>query len=117
MRSALRFEPLLPPLPPLYQAPDSHNDEVCLSFSTSLVPEKVTHNFSVEFVWNPTSFKRMQLAMRAFAVDETCVSGYIYHRLLGHDLEPQTLKVTLPKRFEAGAIYWKPSPSVSVLSF
>ena len=37
--------------------------------------------------------------MKTFAVDEKSVSGYIYHRLLGHDLEPQLLKVTLPKRY------------------
>ena len=43
----------------------------------------------------------MQNAMKTFAVDETSVSGYIYHRLLGHDLEQQTIKCTLPKRFSA----------------
>jgi regulator of nonsense transcripts 1 len=40
----------------------------------------------------------MQNAMKAFAVDETSVSGYMYHRLLGHELEPQVIKVTMPKR-------------------
>lgn len=44
---------------------------------------------------------RMQAAMKTFAVDETSVSGYIYHRLLGHDVEPQTIRVNLPKRFSA----------------
>lgn len=39
--------------------------------------------------------------MKNFAVDETSVSGYIYHRLLGHELEPQTLKCVLPKNFSA----------------
>jgi hypothetical protein len=28
-------------------------------------------------------------------------AGYIYHRLLGHELEPQTLKCVLPKNFSA----------------
>lgn len=36
--------------------------------------------------------------MKTFAVDETSVSGYMYHRLLGHDLEAQVIKVALPKR-------------------
>ena len=43
----------------------------------------------------------MQRAMKMFAVDETSVSGYLYHRLLGHDVEQQTLRVHMPKRFSA----------------
>ena len=43
----------------------------------------------------------MQNAMKKFALDETSVSGYIYHRLLGHEVEPQALRVQLPKRFSA----------------
>lgn len=42
---------------------------------------------------------RMQAAMKTFAVDETSVSGYIYHKLLGHDVEEQNVKCTLPKRY------------------
>jgi regulator of nonsense transcripts 1 len=33
--------------------------------------------FAVDFVWKSTSFDRMQLAMKTFAVDEKSVSGYI----------------------------------------
>ena len=43
----------------------------------------------------------MQRAMKMFAVDETSVSGYLYHRLLGHEVEQQTLRVHMPKRFSA----------------
>ena len=39
--------------------------------------------------------------MKTFAVDEASVSAYIYHRLLGHETDEQTLKTTLPKRFSA----------------
>ena len=39
--------------------------------------------------------------MKMFAVDETSVSGYLYHRLLGHEVEQQTLRVHMPKRFSA----------------
>lgn len=39
------------------------------------VPIDVNHNFSVDFVWKSTSFDRMQVAMKTFAVDETSVSG------------------------------------------
>ena len=61
----------------------------------------------------------MQLAMKTFAVDEKSVSAYIvrytgmhlvnfgltnflqYHKLLGHEVEPQSLKTQMPKRFSA----------------
>jgi regulator of nonsense transcripts 1 len=83
------------------------------------VPTEVTHNFIVDFVWKSTSFDRMQLAMKTFAVDEKSVSAYIvscvgmlivncgltdspqYHKLLGHEVEPQSLKTQMPKRFSA----------------
>lgn len=37
----------------------------------------ITHNYTADFVWKSTSFDRMQLAMKTFAVDEKSVSGYI----------------------------------------
>lgn len=43
----------------------------------------------------------MQSALKTFAVDETSVSGYIYHKLLGHEVEDVTIKCQLPKRFTA----------------
>lgn len=64
-------------------------------------PVDINHNFSIDFVWKSTSFDRMQLAMKTFAVDESSVSGYIYHRLLGHEIESQILKTQMPKRFSA----------------
>ena len=43
----------------------------------------------------------MQSALKTFAVDDSSVWGYIYHKLLGHDVEDIVLKCTLPKRFSA----------------
>jgi len=43
----------------------------------------------------------MQAALKTFAVDETSVWGYIYHKLLGHEVEDVVIKCTLPKRFSA----------------
>lgn len=34
----------------------------------------------MEYVWKSTTFDRMQNALKLFAVDETSVSGYLYHR-------------------------------------
>ena len=78
------------------------NEEVAIELrSNQNAPVDMTHGFSVDFVWKSTSFDRMQASMKTFAVDDTSVSGYIYHKLLGHDVEAQTLKVTLPRRFSA----------------
>lgn len=54
------------------------SDEIGLELRrTEGVPSECTHNFSADFVWKSTSFDRMQLAMKTFAVDEKSVSGYI----------------------------------------
>ena len=54
------------------------SDEIALELRKSEgVPTEVTHNFIVDFVWKSTSFDRMQLAMKTFAVDEKSVSAYI----------------------------------------
>ncbi|KAJ3678718.1 hypothetical protein LUZ60_002521 [Juncus effusus] len=77
-------------------------EEVALELRASNgVPVDLTHGFTVDFVWKSTSFDRMQTAMKTFAVDETSVSGYIYHHLLGHEVEHQIVRNTLPRRFGA----------------
>ncbi|KFH72745.1 hypothetical protein MVEG_03034 [Podila verticillata NRRL 6337] len=82
--------------------PNNISDDVGLELRRSDdTPVDINHNFSIDFVWKSTSFDRMQLAMKTFAVDESSVSGYIYHRLLGHEIESQILKTQMPKRFSA----------------
>lgn len=82
--------------------PNNVSDEIGLELRrTDGVPTDCTQGFSVDFVWKATSFDRMQSAMKTFALDERCVSGYIYHKLLGHELEPQVLRTQMPKRFSA----------------
>lgn len=39
--------------------------------------------------------------MKTFAVDENSVSSFIYHRLLGHQIEDVAMRCQLPKRFSA----------------
>eukprot|EP00164_Ancoracysta_twista_P012521 GFYU01019681.1.p1 GENE.GFYU01019681.1~~GFYU01019681.1.p1 ORF type:complete len:1021 (+),score=253.32 GFYU01019681.1:29-3091(+) len=76
------------------------NEEVALELrSNNNVPIDVNHGFSVDFVWKSTSFDRMQNAMKTFAIDDTSVSGYIYHRILGHEVETQTIRAQLPRRY------------------
>ncbi|CAM9092624.1 unnamed protein product [Ascophyllum nodosum] len=75
--------------------------EVSLMMHGGNVPLEITDGYQVEFVWKAVSYDRMQVALKTFAVDDTSVSGYIYHRLLGHEVEPQVLRVNLPPRFSA----------------
>jgi len=78
------------------------SDEIGLELRrTEGVPSDCNHNFAADFVWKSTSFDRMQLAMKTFAIDEKSVSGYIYHKLLGHEVESQGLRTQMPKRFSA----------------
>lgn len=65
------------------------------------VPIDLNHGFIVELVWKSIAYDRMQTALKTFAVDETSVSGYIYHRLLGHEVEQPSVRVVLPRRFGA----------------
>ncbi|KAF4742873.1 ATP-dependent helicase NAM7, partial [Perkinsus olseni] len=70
------------------------SEEVCVElrpqYSHQKGPWDVTSGYTVEFVWKATSFDRMQNALKAFAVDDTSVSGVIYHMLLGQAIETNT---------------------------
>ena len=59
--------------------------------STGHVPESIHDDYIVEYIWKSTSFDRMQNALKTFAIDDTSVTGYIYHRLLGHPVEEQRI--------------------------
>ncbi|CCC10804.1 hypothetical protein SMACR_07821 [Sordaria macrospora] len=83
--------------------PNNQSDEVEVELRKSAndksVPTECTHNFSADYVWKATSYDRMQLAMKTFAVDEMSVSGYIFHKLLGHEVQVAPTKITMPKKF------------------
>eukprot|EP00601_Ochromonadales_sp_CCMP2298_P010786 CAMPEP_0173262828 /NCGR_PEP_ID=MMETSP1142-20121109/27004_1 /TAXON_ID=483371 /ORGANISM="non described non described, Strain CCMP2298" /LENGTH=862 /DNA_ID=CAMNT_0014198035 /DNA_START=20 /DNA_END=2608 /DNA_ORIENTATION=- len=72
--------------------------EISLEMRSASVPLNISEGYVAEFVWKSTSFDRMQNALKTFAVDDTSVSGYLYHRLLGHDVAAQNLKTNLPQR-------------------
>jgi len=82
--------------------PDNHSDDVGIEMKSNAgVPTHLSTNFVVDFIWKSTSFDRMQAALRKFAVDEASVSGYIYHRLLGHEVDDVLMRCSLPKLFDA----------------
>ncbi|KAF4544777.1 ATP-dependent helicase [Lasiodiplodia theobromae] len=83
--------------------PNNQSDEVTIELRTKgdhkSVPTECTHNFTADYVWKATSFDRMQHAMKTFAIDEMSVSGYIFHRLLGHEVAAAPMKTQLPRKF------------------
>lgn len=62
-------------------------------------PTQCTHNFTTEFVWKGTTFDRMQLALRSFAMENKSMSGYISRVILGHPVPPSMLSTEFPARF------------------
>uniref|UniRef100_K3X0E4 Upf1 domain-containing protein n=1 Tax=Globisporangium ultimum (strain ATCC 200006 / CBS 805.95 / DAOM BR144) TaxID=431595 RepID=K3X0E4_GLOUD len=67
--------------------------EVTLEMRNNVAPLEITDGYMVDFVWKATSFDRMQAALKTFAVDDTSLTGYLYHKILGHDVEMQALRV------------------------
>lgn len=74
------------------------DEEVALELrsgkASSRAPIETASGYRVEIVWKPTSFDRMSAALRQFAVDDTSVSGYLFHRILGHEVHPQVVKTS-----------------------
>ena len=84
------------------KVPDNYGDEIGIELKSNQgAPTNCSSNFVVDFVWKSTSFDRMQTALRKFAVDDSSVSAYIYHRLLGHDVDDVLFRTHLPRYFSA----------------
>ncbi|TMW64981.1 hypothetical protein Poli38472_009148 [Pythium oligandrum] len=67
--------------------------DVTLEMRSNNVPVEISDGYLVDFVWKATSFDRMQAALKTFAVDDTSLTGYLYHKILGHDVDVQALRV------------------------
>ena len=87
--------------------PDNYGEEVGIELKSAnaTLPQSILESssctLSIEFVWKATSFDRMQNALKKFAVDDCSVSTYIYHKLLGHDVEDVLFRCQLPRHFSA----------------
>ena len=64
-------------------------------------PTSVEYGYVVECVWRGVSYERMERALRSFVADETSVSGYLYHRILGQSVPNPSLRAKLPRRLSA----------------
>ena len=54
-------------------------------------------NFTIEFVWKGTSFKRMLDGLYIFVNEENSVSNYIYSKILGHTVDEKKFNYNIPK--------------------
>jgi regulator of nonsense transcripts 1 len=76
------------------------DSEIALEMrSSDNIPVDTHAGYTLDFVWKAVSFDRMQQRMKSFAVDDSSVSAYLYHCLLGHDVEPQSFRVVLPRQY------------------
>ncbi|CAD5209734.1 unnamed protein product [Bursaphelenchus xylophilus] len=85
----------------IIKIPDNHGDKFMLEvgYNTEMPSNKRT-NFLCEFVWKGTAFKRMKDALMRLANRKSCVSQFIYHKLMGHDVNDIKFQINLPRRLE-----------------
>lgn len=85
----------------IIRTPGAHQEEFTLELTPNPKnppPTNCSTDFTAEFVWKGTAYTRMQDAMKDFATKQTSVSSYIYHKLLGHDIEEVEFDVKLPEK-------------------
>lgn len=75
--------------------------QVPIFFFKKLYKLLIWLGYSIDFVWKSTSFDRMQAALKKFALDEESISSYLYHRILGHEVDPPNLRVEIPSSLSA----------------
>ena len=61
-------------------------------------PDDCTVGYTVDFIWKATSFDRMKDALHTFREYSASISGYLFHSILGHPVEPMVLKTIVPKK-------------------
>lgn len=72
------------------------DDEVHLELEkTSKVPPDGI--YMAEIVWKGTSFKRMLDGLYTFANDKESVSSFLYHKILGHEIEEKKINISINK--------------------
>ncbi|CAO4362526.1 unnamed protein product [Caenorhabditis nigoni] len=83
--------------------PDNHSEEVGIEIrgqvDRSVMESRIM--FTVDVVWNATTFDRQYKALHALVNDQKSVSPYLYHKLLGKPFDEMMLKFELPRRLSA----------------
>ena len=82
----------------IVKLPNSFEDTFTLELkpSKSPPPTHLSTGFTAEFIWKGTSYDRMQDALKKFAVDKKSISGYLYYKILGHQVIDIAFDVALP---------------------
>ncbi|CAI7420258.1 CPS_collapsed_G0043390.mRNA.1.CDS.1 [Saccharomyces cerevisiae] len=85
----------------IVRLPNSFQDTFTLELKPSKTPPPthLTTGFTAEFIWKGTSYDRMQDALKKFAIDKKSISGYLYYKILGHQVVDISFDVPLPKEF------------------
>lgn len=78
--------------------PSAHNEEFTLELLPKFTPPPVSTGYSVEFVWKGTSYNRMQKALVDFATKKESLSGYLYHKILGHEVIGVEFTTEIPSK-------------------
>jgi hypothetical protein len=65
----------------------AQSEEICLELHTKDVPDDTTVGFHVDFVWKSTTFDRMKNSLGTFRDYQASMSGYLFHTILGHNVE------------------------------
>lgn len=85
--------------------PDSRSEETTLELQVGVAPPiKVTSGFTLKFLWSGVTFERIQKSLKEFATEETSVSGYLYHKLLGHEIKAIVFNTPPPENFSVPGI-------------
>ncbi|CCD73461.1 Regulator of nonsense transcripts 1 [Caenorhabditis elegans] len=90
----------------VFKIPDNHGDEVGIEIrgavDKSVMESRIM--FTVDVVWNATTFERQYKALAALLNDSKAISPYLYQKLLGHPAEEMMLKFDLPRRLSVAGL-------------
>lgn len=84
----------------IIRIPDARQELYTLELTFSDPPTHITNRFTGEFIWKGITYERMQNALMKFAIDENCVSQYLYEKLLGNSVEDIIIESDIPNKLQ-----------------
>ncbi|CAI2297044.1 unnamed protein product [Caenorhabditis sp. 36 PRJEB53466] len=80
--------------------PDNHSDEVGIEIrrqvEKSVMESRIM--FTCDVVWNSVTFDRQHKALQLLKEDDSCLSTYLFKKIMGHQSDEMMLKFDLPRR-------------------
>ena len=81
---------------------NQNNEEIGVELKKGAQIPEDSPLFTVDFVWKSTSFDRMLRGLKTYNEDTRSISGYLYHKIMGADVEDVPLSIpSIPKRLSA----------------